>query len=121
MWEWRAVAGGASVRPSPLTQVPAYIGASPIYIAATEFTTFGGRRYLGYCSPADPQESLDYTQPVILTASGPLALWNERENRLAVEDMVKTLGVPLSELFPMQLKCLVASAEGPYAALIAGA
>ena len=119
VWEWRAQEERELVRPAKIASIPQFSGSSPVYLAATQFVTAQGSRYLGYCSPADPS-GLDYTQPVILAESGPVAIWNEQEGCVAIGAIRDALRANLDEIFPLQLKCLVPTACGAYEATIDG-
>ena len=120
VWEWRADGLNEHVRPASVTHIPEFTGDGPVYIAATEFLTASGSRHFGYCSPGE-QSGLDYTQPVILARSGPVALWNEASGIIAYSEVAKALGLRKSEVFPLSIRCLVPAAEGDYKEVVGGA
>jgi len=120
VWEWQADGFNERARPAAVTLIPEFTNGGPIYIAATEFLVASGKRYLGYCSPADPS-GLDYTQPIIFTQSGPVALWSEASSVVAYSEVAEALGLPKSEVFPLSIRCLVSTAEGEYTEVVGGA
>ena len=112
VWEWCERDGMEMVRPTPLRKLSEYRGG-PIYIAATAFVLANGQTREGYCSPEEPS-GLDYTQPVIVTAGGAIALWHERPaSSQQLTQYAGWLGVAPSEIFPVTVKCLV-SVNGNY-------
>ena len=104
VWEWKEASESEFVRPTSLTSLTEYRDG-PVHIAVTRFTSACGDVYLGYCSPADAR--IDYTQPVVFTAKGPLPLWHGDGLSEAQRAAVSALGDELSTFFPIQVECLV--------------
>jgi len=78
-----------------------------IYLAATEFELFDETACPGYCFPADGA-GIDYLQPVILTASGPVAFWFEQPpSAETLAQQWKALGKDPAQVFPVTFRCLV--------------
>ncbi len=78
-----------------------------IYLAATEFELFDETTCSGYCFPADGA-GVDYLQPVILTASGPVAFWFEQPpSAETLAQQWKALGKEPAQVFPVAFRCLV--------------
>jgi len=112
VWEWCEQDGNEMVRPSPLRKLSEYRGG-PVHIAATAFVLANGQRREGYCSPAEPS-GLDYTQPVILTAAGAVALWREQPtSNEQLAQYARWLGAVPSDIFPVTVQCLV-PVDGTY-------
>jgi len=78
-----------------------------IFLAATAFELADGSRHFGFCFPAE-DSGLDYLQPVILTAAGPVSFWfDEPAPPEMLVDQWAALGKTPSEIFPATLRCLV--------------
>lgn len=106
VWEWCERDGKEMVRPTSLRTLSEH-GGSPVHIAATAFVLANGQRREGYCSPEETS-GLDYTQPVIVTAGGAIALWSERPvSEQQLTQYAEWLGVAPSEMFPVTVQSLV--------------
>jgi hypothetical protein len=106
IWELRGDSGSELVRPTSFISLTEYRGG-PTHIAATRFIAAGGDTHYGYCSPADPS-GLDYVQPVVLTPQGPFPLWHPGGlSEAHVAALCSALSVRPSNLFPLQIECLV--------------
>ena len=112
VWEWREDAGQQLVRPTSLQQLNDYC-SGPAHIALTRFTCQGKTKVHGYCSPSD-SSGLDYVQPVILAASGPIALWPLTAlGSDQLQELSTAFAIAAAQLFPIQVDCLV-PVDGEY-------
>ena len=105
---WRYEGGsGADARIAPVKRDTLSQADDEIYLAATDFLLFDETSCTGYCFPADGA-GIDYLQPVILTAAGPVAFWFEQ--RPTPETLTKqwqSLGKEPAQVFPVAFRCLV--------------
>jgi len=77
------------------------------FLALTEFVLGNGQKHIGFCSPVD-DSGLDYVQPVIVTTLGQVSFWfDQPPAQGVVEEQWSRLGVPESEVFPIEYTCLV--------------
>ena len=119
VWEWRGDGSEQLVRRAELMELPDPLAGTPVYIAAAEYLAACGRTFVGYCSPADPS-GLDYVQPVILAPGGAVHVWSEMKGRVDFQQVGAALGLATEQLFPLQIRCLVPTAEGFYSAVVDG-
>src|SRR5262249_22090884 len=78
-----------------------------IFLAATAFELFDGGRHEGFCFPAD-DSGVEYLQPAILTASGPVLFWfEEGREPETIERQWKALAKGPEQIFPVTFRCLV--------------
>jgi hypothetical protein len=98
---------GASVSPVASFERP----DQEAYIARTRFVLADGSEWWGYCSPTD-DSGLDYLQPVIVTANGPVRFWYEAPPAEAEPARAcRLLGKRPEQVFPARFECIV-SVEG---------
>lgn len=77
------------------------------YIAHTRFVLADGSEWWGYCSPTD-DSGLDYVQPVILTANGPVRFWYESPPAEPEPARAcRLLGKRPEQVFPVRFECIV--------------
>ena len=105
---WRYEGGsGDDARVAPVKRDALSRADDEIYLAATEFELFDTTTCTGYCFPADGA-GVDYLQPVILTADGPVAFWFERPPAADVlARQWRALGKEAAQVFPVSFRCLV--------------
>jgi hypothetical protein len=112
VWEWRSESDRELVRPTDLRELHEY-GGGPVHIALTTFTLGNGQLRQGYCSPAD-SSGIDYTQPVIITPSGRVLLWqNASGSQASFERFALWLEVDTSEMLPIKVESRV-SVDGSF-------
>jgi hypothetical protein len=93
----------ASVSPAPAFERP----DQEAYIARTRFVLADGSEWWGYCSPTD-DSGLDYLQPVIVTANGPVRFWHEAPPAEAEPARAcRLLGKRPEQVFPARFECIV--------------
>ena len=105
---WRYEGGsGDDARVAPVKRDVLSRADDEIYLAATEFELFDETTCTGYCFPADGA-GVDYLQPVILTAEGPVAFWFEKPPTAEVlAKQWRALGREQAQVFPVSFRCLV--------------
>ncbi len=105
---WRYEGGsGDDARVAPVKRDALSRADDEIYLAATEFELFDATTCTGYCFPADGA-GVDYLQPVILTADGPVAFWFEKPPAADVlARQWRALGKEPGQVFPVSFRCLV--------------
>ena len=105
---WRYEGGsGAEAMVSPTDYDTLSQSDDEIFLAATEFELFDSTRYAGFCFPAE-SGGVDYLQPVILTATGPVSFWfDEPPAREAISEQWRALAKEPSAIFPIAFRCLV--------------
>ncbi len=103
VWECKENGGADIVSPTALRALTEY-RSGPGHIALTQFVLGNGALHYGYCSPAD-SSGLDYTQPVIITPSGQIQLWNTSKSNTQL--LARWLHVEESSLLPITIECLV--------------
>ena len=82
------------------------------FIARTQFALANGAQFVGFCSPAD--DSLDVTQPVIVTAEGPVFFYfEEPPSQETLDAQWRRLGVGHEQIFPVHFRCTV-PVDGKY-------
>jgi PilZ domain len=105
---WRYEGGsGEDALVEPAARISLSREDDDIFLAATEFELADASRHFGFCFPAD-DSGLDYLQPVILTATGPVSFWFDAP--ATPETLARqwsALGRPLSAIFPATFRCLV--------------
>ena len=66
-----------------------------------------GSEWWGYCSPTD-DSGLDYTQPVILAATGQVRFWyDEQPGDPEPAHACRMLGKRAEQVFPVRFECRV--------------
>jgi hypothetical protein len=80
---------------------------SETYLARTQFALANGAQFAGFCSPTD-DSGLDFMQPVILSAAGPIFFWfDEPPSREFLAVQWQRLGVGAAQIFPVHFRCVV--------------
>ena len=106
VWEWRSESDRELVRPTDLRELHEY-RQGPVHIVLTTFTLGNGQLRQGYCSPAD-SSGIGYTQPVIITPSGRVPLWQEATSSPeGFERFALWLEVDTSEMLPIKVESRV--------------
>jgi hypothetical protein len=106
VWEWRSDSAEELVRPTGLRELHENRNG-PLHIVLTTFTLGNGQLRHGYCSPAD-SSGIDYTQPVVITASGRVPLWHGAAlTRELLERFAVWLEVDASEILPIHIESRV--------------
>ena len=78
-----------------------------VFIARTQFVLATGAQYIGFCSPTE-ESGLDYLQPAIVTAEGPVYFWfDEPPTRESLAAQWRRLGVRHEGIFPIHFRCTV--------------
>jgi len=78
-----------------------------VFIARTQFHLANGAQRVGFCSPAI-ECGLDVTQPVILTAEGPVYFYfEEPPSQETLDAQWRRLGIGHEEIFPVHFRCMV--------------
>jgi hypothetical protein len=78
-----------------------------LFIARTQFVLANGSQHTGFCSPSD-DSGLDYMQPAILTAEGPVYFWFDRPpTDETLQAQWRRLGVRHENIFPVHFRCTV--------------
>jgi hypothetical protein len=105
---WRYEGGsGAQAFASPSDRRQLSQMDDEVFLAATEYELFDSSKHQGFCFPADGS-GVDYLQPVILSAGGPVSFWFEAApppEKLAAQ--WKALGRDPKDIFPIAYRCLV--------------
>ena len=82
------------------------------FIARTQFALANGAQFTGFCSPAD--EALEVTQPVIVTAEGPVFFYfEEPPSQETLDAQWRRLGAGHEQIFPVHFRCTV-PVDGKY-------
>jgi hypothetical protein len=106
VWECRYESDVELVRPTGLRELHEYQDG-PVHLVLTTFTLGNGQLRHGYCSPAD-SSGIDYTQPVIITPSGRVPLWQEAKTPGEdLEHFALWLGVDSSQMLPINVESRV--------------
>jgi hypothetical protein len=105
---WRYEGGtGADTRVAPAQRESLSQLDDEIFLAATQFALADSTPHLGFCFPAD-DSGIDYLQPVILTASGPVSFWFDRPpDSQLLANQWRALGKEPDAIFPVSFRCLV--------------
>lgn len=78
-----------------------------VFIARTQFAFANGAQFIGFCSPTE-DSGLDYTQPTILTANGPVFFWfDDPPTGEWLAEQWQRLGVGREKIFPIHFRCSV--------------
>lgn len=84
------------------------VADSGLFIARTQFALGNGAQHVGFCSPGR-ETTLDYLQPVIVTASGPVYFWfDDPPSQESLLAQWARLGVRGEDIFPVHFRCTVA-------------
>ncbi len=95
----------AMVRATQRTELTA--AEAETFIAKTQFALANGAQHVGFCSPTD-DSGLDYLQPVIVTAAGPVFFYfEEPPSREFLAAQWSRLGAPYDKIFPIHFRCVV--------------
>ena len=105
---WRYEGGsGADAMVSPTDRHALSQADDEIFLAATEFELFDASRHGGFCFPAE-SGGVDYLQPVILTATGPVSFWfDDPPAEQILSEQWRALAKEHASIFPIAFRCLV--------------
>jgi hypothetical protein len=106
VWRYEGGAGrDALVEPSSRAALSQ--ADDEIFLAATDFTLADASPHFGFCFPAD-DSSVDYLQPVIVSAAAPVRFWFDEP---VAPDVLSrqwiALGRNPENVFPVDFRCLV--------------
>jgi len=78
-----------------------------LFLARTQFALANGAQHVGFCSPGE-EVTLEYLQPVIVTAVGPVYFWfADPPTQESLRAQWQKLGARREDIFPVHYRCTV--------------